>query len=291
MGITDLFSKRQKRERGEAPDVYVYNSLPEPLRVQILYIIRDAVGVDRCEYSCAKDLYTDINHILCREFGVLTLTEHAMLMSDRDVIFSFLLKEKSVERVIDVVELFFRKIEEYIALSELNARFQEHGVGYRFELGRIIRIDSQFMHSEIVKPTLLVLNNKEFEGANEEFLRAHEHYRHGRYKECLVAALNSFESTMKTICSLRGWETQPKNTAKNLISICLDNGLLAPYSETQLSSLRALLESGIPTIRNKNGGHGQGTSPVAVPGYLARYALNLTATTILMMVQANNCEK
>jgi Domain of unknown function (DUF7014) len=128
-------------------------------------------------------------------------------------------------------------------------------------------------------------------GANEEFLKAHEHYRHKRYKECLVDSLKAFESTMKAICKLRGWQTQPTDTAKSLIAVCLNNGLLPKYLDSQISSVRSLLESGIPTVRNKNGGHGQGSSPVAVPEYLARYALNLTATTILFMVEAHEAEK
>ena len=38
MPIFDLFSKRQKKLRGETPDVYVYDELPNPLRVQIVHI-------------------------------------------------------------------------------------------------------------------------------------------------------------------------------------------------------------------------------------------------------------
>ena len=46
MGIIDLFSKRQRRLRGEFPDVYTYDDLPDTLRVQVVHIIRDAFGVD-----------------------------------------------------------------------------------------------------------------------------------------------------------------------------------------------------------------------------------------------------
>jgi hypothetical protein len=81
------------------------------------------------------------------------------------------------------------------------------------------------------------------------------------------------------------------DTAKTLITTCLNNGLLPPYIDSQFSSIRSLLESGVTTIRNKNGGHGQGTTPVAVPEYLARYALNLTATTILFLVEAHHATK
>jgi hypothetical protein len=44
MTVFDLFSKRQKRSRGEVPDVYQYETIPEVLRAQIVHIIRDAFG-------------------------------------------------------------------------------------------------------------------------------------------------------------------------------------------------------------------------------------------------------
>lgn len=307
VGVFDLFSKRQKRARGEVPDVYVYDDLPQPLRVQIVHIISDAFGEDGYGSGHALNAYALVKSALCREYGVFELVKNPR--SDQDSVFNFFLQEESIERALDVVELCFRVIERHIAgnwqyqnntqrkiepdaaVAELNERFKEHGVGYQFESGEIIRVDSQFLHAEAVKPTLAVLRDKNFKGANEEFLKAHEHYRHGRYKECLVDALKAFESTMKTICSLRGWPTQPTDTAKNLIATCMSNGLFPAYFDSQFSSIRSLLESGVPTVRNKNGGHGQGAAPVAVPEYLARYTLNLTATTILFMVEAHQATK
>lgn len=307
VGVFDLFSKRQKRARGEMPDVYVYDKLPPPLRVQIVHIIRDAFGEDGRHTDDVHKAYEFVKETLCREFGVFELVQYPK--SNQESVFNFFLEQESVEHALDVVELCFRyiqlviaedrsylynirrKIEPDDAVAELNERFKEHGVGYQFESGEIIRVDSQFLHAEAVKPTLEVLRDKDFKGANEEFLKAHEHYRHGRYKECLVDALKAFESTMKTICSLRGWQTQPTDTAKNLIAACMSNGLFPVYFDSQFSSIRSLLESGVPTLRNKNGGHGQGAAPVAVPEYLARYTLNLTASTILFMVDAHQATK
>lgn len=307
MGVFDLFSKRQKRARGEVPDVYVYDDLPQPLRVQIVHIISDAFGTDGYDTNHAVKAYEFVKQALCREYGLFELVKYSR--SDQDSVFNFFLQEQSIERALDVVELCFkfingyiandraykyyttRKIEPYDAVSELNERFKEHGVGYQFESNELIRVDSHFLHAEAVKPTLAVLRDKNFKGANEEFLKAHEHYRHGRYKECLVDALKAFESTMKTICSLRGWPTQPTDTAKKLIATCISNGLFPAYLDSQFSSIRSLLESGVPTVRNKNGGHGQGAAPVVVPEYLARYTLNLTATTILFMVEAHQATK
>jgi hypothetical protein len=45
VGIYETFSKRlRKREQAGQPDVYQYNELPEPLRVQIVYILRGMFG-------------------------------------------------------------------------------------------------------------------------------------------------------------------------------------------------------------------------------------------------------
>lgn len=206
------------------------------------------------------------------------------------------------------MEIFFRQIEKCIAnnyysykrhttstqdpddaIAELNSRFKESGVGYQFESSELIRVDSQFIHSEVVKPVLRLLGSeKVYRGANNEFLSAHEHYRHKRYKECLNDCLKSFESLMKAIHEKHSWPYNQNDTAKKLINSCLTNKLVPEYLQNQFSSIRTLLESGIPTVRNKEGGHGQGTEVSTVPEYLASYTLNLTATNLLFLV---NCEK
>ncbi|HTE39788.1 MAG TPA: hypothetical protein VK629_03110 [Steroidobacteraceae bacterium] len=303
MGILDLFSKRQRRARGEDPDVYQYDELPQQLRVQIVHIIRDAFGKDHYDWNHAKQAYKFVKDALCREYGLFELTTYPK--SDEESVLNFFLKESSIERALDVVEICFKVITVLIpenssylyhtdremsaaeAVTELNTRFKEHGVGYRFESSEILRVDSEFMHSEVVKPVLSLLRGNEFKGANDEFLLAHDHYRHGRYKETLVNSLKAFESAMKSICKIQGWAIQPGDTAKALINTCLKQGLLPPYMESQMSSLRSLLESGVPTVRNKEAGHGQGPDLTVVPEYLARYALNLSATTILFIGEAN----
>jgi hypothetical protein len=306
MGVFDLFSKRQRKARGEVPDVYVYDKLPRELRVQIVHIIQDAFGTDNYRTDNAEKAYEFVKATLCREYGLFELIERPK--SDQHSVFSFFLQEESIERALDVVELCFkvinkviaedrgyqyntvRKIQPEDAVAELNERFREHGIGFQFESNELIRVDSEFFHSEAVKPVLTVLRGAGFQGANEEFLLAHEHYRHGRHKECLVDCLKAFESTMKSVCKLRGWATQPNDTAKSLIATCFANGLVPAYLDSQFASLRSVLESGVPTVRNKNGGHGQGADPVAVPDYMARYALNLTATSILFLVDAHNAK-
>lgn len=306
MGVFDLFSKRQRKARGEVPDVYVYDKLPQELRVQIVHIITDAFGTDNFRTRNAASAYEFVKTTLCREYGLFELVERPK--SDQHSVFNFFLREESIERALDVVEICFkvinkiiaedrgyqyntvRKIQPEDAIAELNERFREHGIGFQFESNELIRVDSEFLHVEAVKPVLTVLRGAGFQGANEEFLLAHEHYRHGRHKECLVDCLKAFESTMKSVCKLRGWPTQPNDTAKSLIATCFANRLVPAYLDSQFASLRSILESGVPTVRNKNGGHGQGADLVAVPDYMARYALNLTATSILFVVDAHNAK-
>jgi hypothetical protein len=150
----------------------------------------------------------------------------------------------------------------------------------------MVRVDSQIIHTEVVKPALQFLSSKDFKGANQEFLSAHEHYRNRKFKECLNDCLKAFESTMKSICTKRRWTHQPNDTAKPLLDIIFQRALIPAFMQSHFTGLRATLEAGVPTVRNKLAGHGQGTSPVEVPGFVAAYALHLTATNILFLVQA-----
>jgi len=304
MPVFDLFSKRQKRLRGEMPDVFTYTEIPRELRIQVIHIWKDAIGEPWDYNQPALNLYRGICDILRREYGTLTLVG-TYVGRPFEELGQFLVECEDHERVLDVIELSFRMIDEITrdfdyrhhvspriepddAINELNARFLEHGVGYQYESGVLIRKDSEVLHSEVVRPTLQLLSDKRYSGANEEFLKAHEHYRHRRYKECLNECLKAFESTMKSICDIRGWSYGKNDTAKKLIDVCLSNGLIPLFHAAQLGALRALLESGVPTVRNKLSGHGQGPQPVTVPRYYASYLLHLTAATIKFLIEAED---
>ena len=71
-----------------------------------------------------------------------------------------------------------------------------------------------------------------------------------------------------------------------MIQICFDNGLIDPFWQSHYSSLRSLLESGVPTGRNKLSGHGQGTTPTTVPDHLVAYMLHMTASALVFLAEA-----
>lgn len=309
MGIFDLFSKRQKQLRGELPDVYTYDTIPRPLKVQIIHMWKDALGNEseyHDSYRGAARAYKFIVDTLCREYGLFALPTSNRSYGERNYLgelANHLLEEDDVEKVLDAVELSFRYIDrltrkyDYLhkqnaseaaddAIEELNDRFKEHGVGFQFIDGEIIRVDSQLVHAEVVKPALALLNGRVFAGAQAEFLKAHEHYRHGNSKEALTEALKALESVMKVICSKRQWTHQPNATSKQLLDVLFQNGLIPTFWEQHFSALRSTLESGVPTARNRLGGHGQGTAITEVPSFLVAYVLHLTASAIVFLVEA-----
>jgi len=306
LAIIELFSKRQKKLLGEVADVYSYEDLPNPLRVQIVHIWKDTLGEAKQYWEGeVRHAYEFIVETLCREYGLFKLPG-ANEYGDREYILelaNFFLREKDVEKALDAIELSFKVIDRstrnygYLcrnnaseradnAISELNSRFKEHGIGFQFVNGEIIRVDSELIHSEAVKPALRLLNSKQYQGAQQEFLSAYEHYRHGKHKESLNDCLKAFESTMKAICDKRKWSYQSNATAKVLIQVCFDNGLVPTFWQQQLSSLRSMLESSVPTGRNKLSGHGQGSSPTSVPAYLVAYMLHMTASTLVFLTTA-----
>jgi hypothetical protein len=300
LAILDLFSKRQKRLRGEVPDVYVYNKIPVPLKVQIVHLWHDALGgID--EYNRLggriNDVYKVIVEALCREYGRFRLYEEEEYRGRNYLkeLTDFFLEEQDPERILDAVELSFRIIEDDArknrsqkaanAVAELNARFREHGVGFQFADGEIIRVDSELIHAEVVKPALALLHTKDFAGAQAEFLKAHEHYRHGNSKEALAECLKALESTMKVICAKRKWTHTPQATSSALIQVCFDNGLIPAFWQSHFAALRSLLEGGVPTARNRLGGHGQGSAVVEVPAHIVAYVLHMTAASIVFLVE------
>ena len=269
MAIFELYSTKKRKNNGEMPDVYQYEDIPQKLRVQIVHIVKETIGMNPSygRESNSDSVYRQIHEILCKEYGVFSLAKRSNI-SNFDSVYNHFLDSDNIDECLDVIELTFKFIDIYIrekqyqfsrdenttqtaedAVIELNQRFKDEGVGYEFTSGEIIKIDSQFIHSEIVKPALSILQGDDFfKGARSEFLAAHTHYRSQRYKEALVDCLKSFESLMKAICEKHDWEFGKNDTAKKLINVCLTKGLVPSYMQEQFSQFRALLESGVPTV-------------------------------------------
>jgi hypothetical protein len=291
----DLYSERQRRMKA-APDVLVYDALEEPARVKINFAIQDLLAPETSQRHQTEERYKLVVHTLRREFGMQRLSEGRNGVATE--LWEFVRGEPSVARILDVIEAVMRvaiychqkshhRIDPTRFLETINDTFRRHAVGYQLEGDETVRVDNTYAHAVVTQPALTLLASARWQGADEEFLKAHEHYRDGNNKEAITEAAKSFESVMKTICLARGWAVDPNATSKALLDACFKNDLVPPFWQTQMGALRALLEGSVPTGRNKRAAHGQGAAPVAVPDELAGYVMHMAAAAIIFLVKAD----
>jgi hypothetical protein len=288
------------------PEVYQYDRLPIEFRWQVVHIWTSTISI--YEQYVIDDYWHNIHKRLARELGLPHLGSNGSsrpFEQCRD----FLLDEKThVDTILDLIQFTFQCIECFReimldrgfnqlwlnqidaqspngAINELNARFREHSIGYQYTNGQIMRVDSGFVHAEVVVPALTLLSSQDFSGAEEEFRVAHKHYRDRNYKDAISNTSKAFESTMKTICKKLGWTYDENDTASPLIENIIKKRLIPTYQQQHLHALKRILESS-STPRSKEAAHGQGKDVKQVPEYLAGYALHITASNIVFLVEA-----
>ncbi len=315
MPVFDTFTKRKRQaERAGKPDVYQYENLPQPLRAQVMYIWGEALGgyrqMDRFDFDApppSNARWQLIRDVVARERGVFSLSgrdENPLKQC------AHLLLSGNGDDALEIIEASFRYIDRVMrekdewhrrqeglktsaddAIAELNQRFKEHGVGYRYEDGMLIQIDSELLHAEATVPALRLLHEEGFEGALDEFMSAHSHYRKGEMKDANVDALNSLESTLKTICTARRWRYSSSATATDLVRLVVKKELIPRQLQGHFEHLIKAMETGLPPVRHNYGGHGQGPQPLTVADHLAAYSLHLMAANIVLLIEAHRALK
>lgn len=310
-----LFSERIRNKEREL-EIYAYDGFSEAFRNQVFYIMTDVL--DELTHCCCD--WDDLHDGFCREKGYKLLgdwnknhggygrnnceqfigkSNDVDLLDFIDFVFYFFDKDG---REIDVPQGSYNMFQGYIendntliidevnkgidkAIEELNYRFRQHNLGYEFVNGEIIRIDNKVIHQEIIKPALKLLYEEGFEGAEEEYRKAFEYRRKGDNKNAILEAEKAFESVLKTICDKKSYTyDKAKDTAAKLINILESNDFYPAYMSSHLTNLRTTLETGLPVVRNKNAGHGQGSTVTPISDEFVEYALNLAATNIVLLV-------
>lgn len=300
-----LYTERIKNKDGE-PEVYIYDEFPESFRNQVFYIMEDVLeGIEWVNYD-----WDDLYNGFCREKGLklrnarndnsyeickLNCETYVAKCNNDDMIdfidysfYMFNTEGRNTDAPDYARKNITKKVNDIIdnAITELNYRFKQHNLGYEFVNGEIVRIDNKVLHQEVIKPALRLLYEEGFDGSEEEFRKAFEYRRKGDNKNAILEAGKSFESTIKTICDKKGYTyDKTKDTAKTLINILENNNFYPSYMSSHMASLRTTLETGLPVVRNKNAGHGQGSMVTPISDEFAEYALNLAATNIVLLVK------
>jgi len=297
----NVFSKRQRAGSS------LRFEFPQEIRSRILHALQNSLNQGD-GWASFEGMLNEVGNQLLVLYGGLTSPFYeAVRQSDHPVVQHFFSCDEP--KALDYIEICFRsealsgcenavqmvnailrdgqlgyQLSPFIKREVENSKFHS-GKSYTYDPPRLICTESDFLHEEAMQPALAALGAPEYHGASEEFLRALEHFRKGLFPECLNECLKCFESTMKIIAEGKGWGYSQNDTARRLIQICIDQGLVTSASQQQLTSIRTLLESGVPTLRNKRSGHGQGVQKNEVPEPIAKFALNMTASTVVFLVE------
>ena len=256
MPIFETFAKR-KREMARAgqPVIFQQDELPSQFRVQVAHIWTNLHGdpwsrVYRPWDDRVSPFWELAHRTVAAEMG-----RFALLSTDLSPYANcnnFLISSDQVDDVLSLIEIVFKFAEDSPhrapptildeAVAELNQRFLEHRIGYQFQAGQIIGMESLYQHSEIVEPAITLMYDANFSGPLQEFMDAHKHYREGNFKDSITDAANAFESTLKAICDIREWPYDTRRaTASTLIGVLFDNGLVPGELQSHFSPLRSVL--------------------------------------------------
>lgn len=289
----ELLSERLKNMNGE-PEIYIYDDFSGEFRNQVFFTVSDVLNL--YFENDHSDMWGFIHDSFAREKGLKKLGNYEVTWANYgEHNIEYYLDNSSSEDLLDFIDYTFNIFDSVLrdvkqrysyennsntnvdkAIQELNYRFKQHRLGYEFVNSELIRIDNTVIHHNVIKPALRLLYDENFIGAEEEIRKAFEYRRKSDNKNAILEAGKAFESTMKTICDLKGYTyDKVKDTAQKLIMILESNHFYPAYMSAHLTNLRTTLETGLPVVRNKNAGHGQGSLVVNIPDEFAEYALNM----------------
>jgi hypothetical protein len=290
MAIYDLVWKRDQ----PLPDVFQTETIPKKLRSQVFWLWNDTLKkFDQDDDGWAARQNIQLRRVweaVCREHGVQRLSNNPFARPEDDIE-DALLNGNDTQVALSIIELSMRLLcvlsqnpfsPDVVkkTISELNHRFRENGVGYQFDINtlNLIPINAPLVHENVVRPALALLAHPDLATANQEYLEAWEDFKNSDYNGCILECGKAFESVMKIICTKKGWTFNQTDTAKPLMETIIRESGMPPFFKDPLML--------IATMRNKFSAHGAGAAPTNVPIHIARYALNATASAILLLVEA-----
>ena len=286
--LFNVFSNRPQ------PSTKADKSLTVEFRNRIVFLCRDTFD--------SPDFWREVHHKLQYLHGRQFLSAKRSSDSLEDVANFF--GECSDKHFLDFVELIFqphqqsisarglvRVVNEFLKLDDLPysltdfvwvpERDSPYSAMNLVAYPHIIRRDNEVLHNTAIEPTLTLLTNPAFTSANKEYLEALAHYRKTEYADCLSKCGSSFESVMKVICDLKSWSYKQTDTASTLLSTILPKTSLDTFFKEPLTL--------IATVRNRlSSAHGAGTAQRVVSKQVANYAINATASAILLLVEETN---
>ncbi len=296
MALPMLYSRRKRIAQQQGADVYQYETMSIKLRRQVIFVFNEWNQIVYT-YNNPYAIYSPVVEQMRKELGVFSLVDWSE--NTQNEFEKWFVSHNNLEDILDAIEVAVMmaiyhasrrhdgstaKVQQ--GIDEINARALEDSFGFQIEDGQIIEIGTKFTHKEITVPAINLLSDAGYSEANTEFRQAYEEYKSGNYDDCIHDCCNAFESVLKIIINKKGWSFNNNDPAKKLLAVAFDNGLIPTYMQNEFAGLRTILESGVPTVRNKEGGHGTGINPRNIPKHIASFQLHQTAAAIVLLVEA-----
>lgn len=282
-----------QKEEIDKKDYFDYDKIPQETRQKVSFVIKENaffIGYDRIEiHRVPHEDLSDLRYHICKHKGIPNINNEIL---DREAINRWLI-ECSVIDFLRTIEIFLHirqndnsegnedRLQKVI--QEINDIFDIDKIGYEIVECKIIRRDSKYLHKEAIKQTISLLQSHSFKGPLEEFENALSKYLEKDYKGTISEANKAYESTMKAILTKLGISYAPSDTASILIKKFYDNDLIFSHTESFTNNLNEILK-GLPTLRNKQSGHGQGLDPQNVDKSYAEFALHLCGSFIVFLI-------
>ena len=171
-----LYSQRLKENN--PPQPLVYDSIPQEFIQQYFYIAEDFFNTLPKPLSEGHRYWECLCRKYCLEKGIPLLGEDSECYCE-ELMFYLKSFEACVEDILDIIELTFSEViigtfvwdtvtghfypaeelqdtiyetDKEIAISNLNARFRQHNLGYELVNGQIIRKDSELLVQKTITP-------------------------------------------------------------------------------------------------------------------------------------------
>jgi hypothetical protein len=179
--------------------------------------------------------------------------------------------------VLDALEAFYRCLDKEIALvmqEDINAVLLEENSPWIMSDGQMFMIDNHFLDS-LKERALSLMQSEGYWGAYNEINEARSHLMAGSIDVAIHKANCAFESTLKSILG------KYEGTAQELTTVLAkETDILENVPESVKKVITKNILSGLPALRHKIGGHGQGEKPVSAPRAYGELAINLAVAYI-----------
>ena len=297
----ELFSQREKRERGDPPAPIQHDELPDALRSQVSQLVGFHLGPNFGANAHVKEIVEGLRLETGRVplvFDQYDRPLHTPLLELLTYLGQASLTDflDAVSYVGDIIVEHYPPDKPHFSgrgisyhrqardlVKDLNERFRQHVFGFEFVNYRLRRIGSPEFQDKVVSPALTLLRDPRLKHANEEYNEALVAMGRNDFKSAVLNACMAFESTMKVLLHEHGVSGYQEKTVKDLVKAILDHKIVTLRGgEQNLNGFKDLLGS-LATPRNKQASHGRGVDGQPTDEVVAEYAVHQTAAVVLML--------